>query len=167
MFKKLYPHLFAGSKYGDRLPIGLDSIIKNFKYDVIRRYYKDWYRPNLMAVIVVGDIDPAKAEEMVRKHFSSLTNPSQERKREYADVPPYKSAEAVVVTDKEATNYNVGIFYPAFKAPSSTSVADYREDLIQQMYTSMLNQRLQELTQKRKSSVYFRIVQLSNFCTWL
>ena len=100
MFKKIYPQLFAGSKYGDRLPIGLDSIIKNFKNDVIRRYYKDWYRPNLMAVVVVGDIEPAKAEEMIRKHFSSLKNPEKERSREYADVPPYKKAEAAVVTDK-------------------------------------------------------------------
>ena len=55
-----------------RIPIGKDSIIKNFEPDAIRRYYRDWYRPNLMAVIVVGDIEPSKAEEMIRKHFSSL-----------------------------------------------------------------------------------------------
>lgn len=155
MFKKIYPQLFAGSKYGDRLPIGLDSIIKNFKYDVIRRYYKDWYRPNLMAVVVVGDIEPAKAEEMIRKHFSSLKNPPQERKREYADVPPYKTAQAAVVTDKEATSYNIGIFYPAYKSAPSLSIADYREDLIEQMFSSMLNQRLQELTQKENPPFIF------------
>lgn len=163
MFKKIYPQLFAGSKYGDRLPIGLDSIIKGFKYDVIRRYYKDWYRPNLMAVVVVGDIDPAKAEEMIKKHFSSLKNPPQERKREYADVPPYKSPEAAVVTDKEATSYNVGIFYPAYKSDPTLSVGDYREDLIEQMYTSMLNQRLQELTQKENPPFIFAA---SNFQTF-
>ncbi|HKH59602.1 MAG TPA: insulinase family protein [Flavitalea sp.] len=163
MFKKIYPQLFAGSKYGDRLPIGLDSIIKGFKYDVIRRYYEDWYRPNLMAVVVVGDIEPAKAEEMIRKHFSSLKNPPQERKREYADVPPYKTAEAIVVTDKEATSYNIGIFYPAYKSDPSSSVADYREDLIEQMYTSMLNQRLQELTQKENPPFIFAS---SNFQTF-
>jgi zinc protease len=163
MFKKIYPQLFAGSKYGDRLPIGLDSIIKNFKYDVIRRYYKDWYRPNLMAVIVVGDIEPAKAEEMIRKHFSSLKNPPQERTREYTDVPPYKTAEAAVVTDKEATSYNIGIFYPAYKSNPSLSVGDYREDLIEQMYTSMLNQRLQELTQKENPPFIFAS---SNFQTF-
>lgn len=163
MFKKIYPQLFAGSKYGDRLPIGLDSIIKNFKYDVIRRYYKDWYRPNLMAVIVVGDIDPAKAEEMIRKHFSSLKNPPQERRREYADVPPYKNAQAAVVTDKEATSYNIGIFYPAYKSSPSSSIGDYREDLIEQMYTSMLNQRLQELTQKENPPIIFAS---SNFQTF-
>ena len=163
MFKKIYPQLFAGSKYGDRLPIGLDSIIKNFKYDVIRRFYKDWYRPNLMAVIVVGDIEPAKAEEMIRKHFSSLTNPTQERRREYADVPPYKTAQAAVVTDKEATSYNIGIFYPAYKSNPSSSIADYREDLIEQMFTSMLNQRLQELTQKENPPFIFAA---SNFQTF-
>ncbi len=58
------------------MPIGVDSIIRNFKPDVIRRFYKDWYRPNLMAVIVVGDIEPAKAEEMIRKHFAGMTNPA-------------------------------------------------------------------------------------------
>ena len=163
MFKKIYPQLFAGSKYGDRLPIGLDSIIKNFKNDVIRRYYKDWYRPNLMAVIVVGDIEPAKAEEMIRKHFSTLKNPEKERSREYADVPPYKTAEAAVVTDKEATNYNIGIFYPAYKSNASATVADYREDLIEQMYTSMLNQRMQELTQKENPPFIFAN---SNFQTF-
>ncbi len=163
MFKKIYPKLFAGSKYGDRLPIGLDSIIKNFKHDVIRRYYKDWYRPNLMAVVIVGDIEPAKAEEMIKKHFSSLKNPEKERPREYADVPPYKSAEATVVTDKEATSYNIGIFYPAYKSNPSVSIADYREDLIEQMYTSLLNQRLQELTQKENPPFIFAY---SNFQTF-
>jgi zinc protease len=82
IFRKIYPRLFEGSKYAKRLPIGIDSIIKNFPVDNIRRFYKDWYRPNLMAVIVVGDIDPAKAEAMVKKHFAGLTNPATERKRE-------------------------------------------------------------------------------------
>ena len=63
MYRKLYPKIFAGSLYSKRLPIGMDSIIKNSKYDAVRRFYKEWYRPDLMAVIVVGDIEPAKAEE--------------------------------------------------------------------------------------------------------
>src|SRR5205823_2212074 len=109
---------------------------------------KDWYRPNLMAVIVVGDIDPAKAEEMVKKHFAGLVNPSNPRKREYADVPPYASSQAMVVTDKEATGYRVSINYPALKKEPEVSVGDYRKELVQQMFVSLLNQRLQELTQK-------------------
>ena len=148
IFRKVYPHLFEGSKYAKRLPIGIDSIIKNFPVDNIRRFYKDWYRPDLMAVIVVGDLDPAKAEAMVKKHFAGLTNPSTERKREYADVPPYSASKAMVVTDKEATGYRVSINYPAIKKPASVTVGDYRKELIQQMFVSMLNERLEEVTQK-------------------
>ncbi|MBO9201199.1 MULTISPECIES: M16 family metallopeptidase [Niastella] len=148
IFRKVYPHLFEGSKYAKRLPIGIDSIIKKFPVDNIRRFYKDWYRPDLMAVIVVGDLDPLKAEEMVKKHFAGMINPTSERKREYADVPPYNASQAMVVTDKEATGYRVSINYPAFKQPASVTVGDYRKDLIEQLFVSLLNERLQELAKK-------------------
>lgn len=148
IFRKIYPRLFEGSKYAKRLPIGVDSIIKNFPVNTIRRYYKEWYRPNLMAVVVVGDIEVAKAEAMVKKHFAGLTNPANPRTREYADVPAYTSSQAMIVTDKEATGYRVAINYPAFKQTSTVTVGDYRNDLIEQMFVSMLNERLQELTQK-------------------
>src|SRR6476620_2222457 len=96
MFRKIYPKLFEGSKYAERLPIGLDSIIKSFNPERLKSFYKEWYRPNLMAVIVVGDIDPAKAEEMITKHFSSLSNPPNSRTREVALVPAYKESDAMV-----------------------------------------------------------------------
>ena len=160
MFKKIYPKLFLGSKYANRIPIGVDSIIKNFAPDAIRRFYKDWYRPNLMAVVVVGDMEPSKAEEMIRKHFSALTNPTNERKRENAEVFAYKTNEAIVATDKEATSYSVTVNYPFIKTPDELTVGDYREKLTQRIFTSLLGQRLQELTQKENppflgAGVYF------------
>ncbi len=115
MFKKVYPILFEGSKYGNRLPIGIDSIIKTFKHDAIRRFYKDWYRPNLMSVVVVGDIDAAVAEAFIKKHFSGLMNPENERPRPNFDLPPYKSNRGIVVTDKEATMYLSFVNYSAEK----------------------------------------------------
>lgn len=148
MFKKIYPKLFAGSKYANRLPIGVDSIIKTFPPDAIRRFYKTWYRPNLMAVVVVGDIEPAKAEEMIRKHFSSLTNPANETKRLASEVFPYNNSEAIIATDKEATGYSIAINYPFQKKEATTTVGDYRNDLVVRMYTSLVGQRMQELTQK-------------------
>jgi zinc protease len=163
MFKKVYPKLFEGSKYAERLPIGLDSVIKNFKTDAIRRFYKDWYRPDLMAVIVVGDIDPATAETMIKKHFSQLVNPANERERLSADVPPYKSTDAMVVTDKEATGYSISINYPAFKVNPSTTISDYRDDLVQQMFTSLLNQRLQELAQKENPPFLYGFTDFSSY----
>ena len=148
MFKQIYPKLFFGSKYARRLPIGIDSLIKTFAPDAIRRYYKDWYRPNLTAVIVVGDIEPARAEELVRKHFSSLANPANERAREKAEVVPYKSNEAIIATDKEATSYSITVNYPYLKTKEEVTVRDYRDQLLKRIFTSLLNQRLQELTQK-------------------
>ncbi len=163
MFKKIYPKLFEGSKYAKRLPIGQDSIIRNFKPDVIRRFYKDWYRPDLMAVIVVGDITPAKAEEMIRKHFAGLTNPTAPRKREYADVPAYASSDAMVITDKEATSYTVSINYPAFKEAPSSTLGSYRDRLVKQIFVSLTNQRLQELTQKENPPFLFGSVSFGSY----
>lgn len=163
MFRQIYPKLFEGSKYAKRLPIGVDSIIKNFKYDRIRNYYKDWYRPELMAVIVVGDIDPAKAEAMVRKHFSGLKSSDNPRKREEATVPAYASSDAMVVTDREATNYGVSINYPYEKISPSTTLGDYRKDIVQQLFTSMLNQRLQDLTQKENPPFLFASTSFGSY----
>ena len=163
MFKKIYPKLFEGSKYAQRLPIGVDSIIKNFKHDAIKRFYKDWYRPDLMAVVVVGDIEPAKAEALVRKHFSGLKPLDNPRLRTDTDVPPYTASAAMVVTDKEATGYNIAINYPAYKAKPSSVLADYREDLVEQIYTSLLNQRLQELTQKENPPFIFGYADFATY----
>lgn len=166
MYRKIYPKLFAQSKYASRLPIGLDSIIKTFNPDAIRRFYHDWYRPDLMAVVVVGDIDPAKAEEMVRKHFSGLTMPANPRKREYAVIPPYKESDAMIVTDREATSYSFAINYPAYSEKPSTTIGDYRNDLVQRLFTTMMNQRLQELTQKENPPFNFASTDFSSVRRW-
>ncbi len=163
MFKKLYPKLFAGSKYASRLPIGIDSIIKNFKPDAIRRFYKDWYRPNLMAVIVVGDVNPAKAEEMVKAHFTRLTNPANERPRELVKIPAYTTTDAMVVTDKEATQ-NV-LFLQSSTRPSTaaTTIGGYKNDIIKNIFLTIANQRLEELTQKENPPFVYAGVDFGEF----
>lgn len=148
MFKKVYPNLFKGSKYAQRLPIGNDSIIRNFEPDVIRRFYRDWYRPELMAVIVVGDLPADQAKKLVEKHFSSIQSPAQSRKREYAVVPPYADNTAMVVTDKEATGFEFAINFPAFPFKKAVTAGEYRKELVNNLYTSILGSRLRELTQK-------------------
>lgn len=151
MFKKIYPELFKGSKYADRLPIGTDSIIKNFKPDAIRRFYREWYRPDLMAVIVVGDIKEAEALQLIQKHFSSMKNPASPRPRSYAEVPPYSSPNAMVVTDKEATSYSFSLNYPSKRSEPTHTEQQYREDLLKNLYTSMLNARFREISQKENA----------------
>ena len=147
MFKKIYPELFKGSKYAQRLPIGIDSIIKTFNPEAIRRFYKEWYRPELMAVIVVGDISKADAMKYINKHFSSIRSAST-RNRDFASVPAYAENKAMVVTDKEATGFEFSINYSAMPFQNPQTIGEYRKELLNSLYTSLLGNRLRELTQK-------------------
>jgi zinc protease len=163
MQKVYFPKLLEGSIYADRLPIGKDDILKNFKYDLVKRFYKDWYRPNLMAVIVVGDLDPLEAERLIKSHFESLKNPSNERIRNSPEIPARKQSEGLVVTDKEATNHILQIYYATQKAKSETTLADYRESIIKRFFTTMLSQRFQELTQKPNPPFIYGASSLNDF----
>jgi zinc protease len=148
MGRKIYTKQYEGSKYAERLPIGKDSILKSFKYDAIKRFYRDWYRPNLMAVVVVGDIDVAETEKMIQTMFGGLKNPANPRPRELSKLPVRTKNESLVVTDKEATNFRVQLNYAALPTKPEVTVGDYRkETLIKNMFTSMLNQRMSELSQ--------------------
>ena len=155
MFKKVYPKLFDGSQYANRLPIGKDEILKNFKYDAIKRFYKDWYRPNNMAVIAVGDMDPTEVEALIRTHFEKLKNPAKEKARTLTDVPARKTSEGIVVTDKEATNHVLEIYFSNKKDKQDVTLGDYRESIVRRLFTSMLGQRMQELTQKAEPPFVF------------
>jgi zinc protease len=101
-----------------------------------------------MAVVVVGDIDPTEAEALVKTHFSGLKNPANERPREYSAVPERKKSEGIVVTDPEATNHVVQLHYSYQKEKEHVTIGDYRELLIRRLFTTMLSQRMQELTQQ-------------------
>jgi zinc protease len=163
MNKVILPKLLAGSSYAERLPIGKEDILKNFKYDVIKRFYKDWYRPNLMAVVVVGDIDVAVAEKMVKRHFEKLKNPSKPRARVSGPIPPRKITEATVVTDKEATNSVLQIYYSTKPSKAEITVGDYRESIVKNAFQSMLGQRMQELTQSANPPFVFGGSNLGGF----
>ncbi len=146
MMKKWLPKYMNGSRYASRLPIGKEEILKNCKHDVVRRYYKDWYRPNLQAVMVVGDIEIAEAERLIKKNFSGFTNPKNPRPRpEKYDVPQRTTKDAMVLTDKEAM-YTIfqlqGNVRPALE---SSSKANYRESLVRMLFNSMLSARFSEI----------------------
>ncbi len=145
--KTLVPY-FNGSSYAKRLPIGIDSIIKTFNPDAIRRYYKDWYRADLMAVAVVGDITKEKAMELLSKHFGIIAPSTNPRKLPLIDFPAYTEDKAIVVTDKEATGYGVDISWPAYQSNDLKTLADYKQQLEEQLFNAMLNARFREITQK-------------------
>ncbi|MGC4058917.1 MAG: insulinase family protein [Chitinophagaceae bacterium] len=110
MMKKWLPEYLNGSLYAKRLPIGDDELLKTFKYDVLKRFHNDWYRPNLQAVMVVADIEPSEAERIIKEKFSGFKNPVGPRPRpEIIDVPARTSSKAMVLSDNEAPYTTVQI----------------------------------------------------------
>jgi zinc protease len=148
MNKVVLPKVLNGSRYAQRMPIGKEDIIKNFKYDAIKRFYRDWYRPDLMAVVVVGDIEPEAAQKLIEQHFGKLKNPANPRPREYAKIPERQESEGIVFTDKEVSSNSVYIRYPIQPWPAGETLADYRQKLIESLYSFILSQRMYELTQQ-------------------
>lgn len=150
MQAKYIPVLLKGSKYAERLPIGKIDIIKSFAYDTLRSFYHTWYRPDLMAVAVVGDIDPDVAEKKVREYFSKVPAAVNPQKREEHIVPGNTEPLISVVTDKEATGYTAMIFFKHPKSANGT-YGEYRDQILRSLYTGMLNNRLGEIAQKPES----------------
>jgi len=146
--KVLLPKVLNGSRYAERLPIGKEPIIRNFKYDALKRFYRDWYRPDLMAVVAVGDIDPEQAQKLIERHFGKLKNPANPRPRVYATIPERQESEGIVVTDKEMSTNTIYIRYPIQPWPAENTLHDYRQKLIEAIGAFILSQRMYELTQQ-------------------
>ncbi len=146
--KQLLPKIFDGSRYAQRLPIGSEDIIKNASLDTIKAYYNDWYRPDLMAVVVVGDITSAEAKRLIEKHFGKLKNPKNARERTQFTVPVRTATDAIVITDKENTSSSLQIYGSSFASKPTLTLEDFRVQLSKAIIFSSLNQRLQEKAQQ-------------------
>jgi zinc protease len=135
-----------GSRYADRPPIGSPEIIERAQRDQLLRYYRDWYRPDLMAVIVVGDVEREAVRSLIVRHFSALTNPAPERQRPNFDVPERPGTRYAIVTDREttATTVQISNLRPA---RNQGTVGGYRSILSDGLFGAMLSARLSELTQ--------------------
>lgn len=147
MRDRQFPVLLKGSRYAERLPIGKKEILETAPYDALRRFFRDWYRPDLMAVIAVGDLDPAAMEALIRAQFASLKNPENPRPRVSPPVPGHDDTLVSVATDPEATSTRVAIYTKIPKRPQAT-VADDRREVVESLYHSILNDRLSELRRR-------------------
>jgi zinc protease len=147
---KQLPVLLSKSRYAERLPIGTPEILKSFPRQRLVDFYQRWYRPDQMAVVIVGDIDLAEAQKMVQARFGSI--PAAKGSLEAVDrtVPPHKETLFTISTDPEAQGWSVAL---AHKRPVEveTTVGDYRRSLIQQLATQMLNLRLREIARRQNA----------------
>ena len=148
------PIIFKGSQYAERLPIGDQESIQTASPEAIRRFYDDWYRPDLMAVIAIGDFDPDLVEGMVRQHFETLPAAADPRARTMFEVPDQPGTDFAIATDPELPNLTVAVFY-RMELDAEGTVADYRRGLVEALNITMLNARLGELTQQADPPIAF------------
>lgn len=139
--------LLGGSRYAERLPIGLPEVIRDAPPERLRDFYRDWYRPELMAVVAVGDFDPDEVAAAIRERFADLANAPGAPAREEFGVPPHDETRIAIATDPEQTLTVVQLVRTLPARPRQT-VEDFREHLVDQLYVQMLNARLREITQR-------------------
>jgi len=161
MRDKYFPVLFKDSRYAERLPIGKKEIIANASYDTIKKFYKDWYRPDLMSVIAVGDIDVDEMEAKIKEKFSGIPNPANERERNSYDVPDHDETLIAITSDKEAPYTTIQLFYNTDNVETVT-LKDYRRDIIHRLYNGMLNTRLAELARSADPPFLFGSTSFSS-----
>ena len=144
---KQFPILLKGSRYAERLPIGTMEVVQNFKHDRLKAFYTDWYRPDLMAVVAVGDFDKAAVEALIKEHFGSIPASAGGRPRPTYDVPPHPGTLYAVATDKEMPQTTVAV-YSKLPLRDQTTVGSYRRQIVERLFSSMLSTRYSELAQK-------------------
>jgi zinc protease len=154
------PVVFYNSQYAKRLPIGKKEILEHCSYETLKQFYRDWYRPDLMAVAAVGDFDKTAIEKLIKEHFAPLKNPPAERERTQYKLPDHQQTLVSVATDAELPYTTVNVYFKRTKDEEKTA-GDYRRTIVGGLYDGMLNARLQELLQKPNPPFVFG--QTGNF----
>jgi zinc protease len=144
MEQQYLPFLYFNSRYAQRLPIGKPDIVNTASYDVIKRYYRDWYRPELMAVFVVGNVDLDATEQQIKTMFGDFTTRTLGRSKVTNAVPNHQQTFVRIITDHEATNANIQI-YNKHAFEKVIDEEDFRERITHTLYNRMLGRRLADL----------------------
>ena len=144
------PVLFYKSKYAERLPIGKPEVLKSFTREQLRSFYVRWYRPDRMALVIVGDIDPAQMERQVKTMFGSFKKPATAAPARAYEIPLPPEMLVKTATDPEATQSSISIVRRRTTGKDER-VADYRRSLTQQLVEQMVNERFDELSRKKEA----------------
>ncbi len=150
------PIMYKGSKYAERDLIGELEVIDHCPYDTLRQFYKDWYRTDLQAIIVVGDIDVDQIETKIQKFYADIPRHKNPKERITYDVPDNSEPLIAIATDKEAQNTEVNIYFKHnYIRPEDKDIHYYINNFAVRLYTNMLNERLNELVQKENPPFIF------------
>ena len=155
------PVLYADSRYAERLPIGSAESIAAIDREALLGFYRRWYRPELMAVVAVGDFDVARIERLIRQHFSGLEpSPSDAPQRVAYDVPSRDAPAYSIATDPERPTATVEVVHLLPPPDNDLTVADSRRRLVEQLYVSLLSARFQEISREPEAPFVSAFAQI-------
>ncbi len=141
------PVLLAGSQYATRLPIGTTDVLTTFTHDRLIQFYRDWYRPDLMSVIAVGDFDPSVVEAQIRTRFAAIPAATAPKPRAAHTIPVKAEPAFLLLTDPEQTITQVRVDHIT-GAPDQTTLASYRANIVENLFSGMMSARFAEMAQK-------------------
>ena len=149
MFFDVIETVLKNSKYAEREIIGDLDVIKNFEYNTLRRFYNDWYRSDLQAIAIVGDINLDEVESKVIELFSKIPAEQNPPERKSEEVPSHKETYFVLALDKESPETSVEIISLIKSVPPSEKNLKYiRDNHVISLMNSMINTRISEMLQK-------------------
>lgn len=148
LMEQMAPAMYPGSKYGYRLPIGTMEVVDNFPYQALRDYYEAWYRPDQQGIVVVGDIDVDRIENKIKEIFSPIEMPANAPERVYEPVPDTEGTIVAIGSDAEMQNSRVSLYFKTDAMPKEyrNTMAYWLQDYVCDMITSMLSNRLDEIS---------------------
>lgn len=152
---KFFPVILKGSQYAKRLPIGTKESIQKSPYSQLTKFYKDWYRPDLQAVIVVGDIDIAETEQMIRDHFGKIPAAKAPKPRTKFGVPAFPETRTSILTDPEQPYNVIQVYYLRPEIPQAKTEKEYRAGIVRSLFNQMMSSRLEEIAQKPEAPFLF------------
>lgn len=154
MYEKALPEIYPDSKYGLRLPIGTMDIVMNFPYEALRSYYRKWYRPDLQAIVIVGDINVDEMEQKIQKVFADIQPASADAAPfEYYPVPDNAEPIVSINKDKEQHTNNVLFMWKtkAFPREMKNTTNYLVTDLVANAMSSMFSERISDILQKENA----------------
>lgn len=159
------PVIYAGTKYSDCMPIGNIDIVRAFPYNDLRNYYSKWYRPDLQAIIVVGDINEDKIEEKIKKLFAKIPLPQNAAHRIYYPIGNNEKMILYTATDKEQPTVNFTLYMKRDVTPKQerNTIQNYADDYKTNILRMAINDRLEELSRTKNAPFISASVRSGNF----
>lgn len=166
MHEKTLPYYYGDSKYGNCTLIGSQENLENFKPESLHNFYKTWYRPDMQALIIVGDIDIDKTEQKIRNIFADIPMAENPKAKDVIKIKDNQEPIIGIITDPEATSTTLEILWKSEAAPKeiNSTIQGKLQDLIKNIIGNVMNERLSEISAKPEPPFLSAYFGIGNIC---